>query len=1131
MKVSIEIIFNTDVLLVMAGKQDVVKNCADRLRAEFPSAEVEVSLFSLSLSLVSGKKVEAVEKKIREIVNAVLGAEAKPNSFLLRTEVVESGDTDDIVGLAIFDEDMDDVEEPATPTPTPTPTPTTEGGDPKLASLLARLRGGEKSGDPVAEETPTEEPKSGKTSSKKKEKEEGKNARLTKLAAECKDLAKRLAQDVKGQDNAIKKLVDGYFKMRTFEGLGKKKGARATFLFAGPSGVGKTMLAELFAQELKLPYLRVDMSEYSEDESHCSFNGLNPSYKAATEGKVTGFVKRQPKCVILFDEIEKAHMNTLYLFYQMLDRGELEDIYLKEEISFRDAILIFTSNAGHNLYDDPSVFNLSSLPDKTVTKAIRTDINPLTKAPFFPDALVSRLAAGTIVMFNHLEPFALFDILKSTIDKKVASVQDSYEVDMKIGDDVISTILFGDGGYADARSLTARGDKFVADELRQILGQFTPKELKKLSDKKLSINFTVDLPRAPLAVQALFENKQVKVLVVCDKETKEKIPTVDSVEFVFAHSIKEAKKLVRTDVSFVLVDIFLKMQEEEHMPASLDDVISDGVEFVQYMRDYCADMPFYVFRKEADGYEAAAYDPFLAIGAKGLISFNAEEKKTFVSEMLRARKNSLIGEASYKLMRSSMVLGYDSAQYFSDDKSLVEVRLQRMALSRSVHAEDEDSIVSDMLRPTVKFSDIIGAEDAKSTLREFITFLSNARAYTARGIRPPRGVLFYGPPGTGKTMIAKALAGETDVAFIQKNSTEFLKSFVGEGPKSVRDMFRMARKYAPAIIFIDEVDAFAKTRTGGSSSHSAEEILNAFLSEMDGFTYDEKRPVLVVCATNYDINDDNGSRRVLDPAFVRRFDRKIKIDLPSTKERLAFLEYYLKKHEIETVSKETMESLAMRSYGCSPADLEMVVELAIRNAKGGDLTDKLLTEAFDMERFGDINDVSKEGLLQTTYHEAGHTLVSYLCGEKPTFVTNISRSNFGGYMLHEIDDQRTTFTKQELLDRICCSLAGRVAELIVYGDERGMTTGASSDLKNANNLAAEIVNRYAMNGTLVVLDREKFGDEVGKMMYLQVEKILNEQFERAKTLITKNRAKLEKLTEELMKKNSLTKDEILAILE
>lgn len=956
------------------------------------------------------------------------------------------------------------------------------------------------------------------------------NEKLLGIAMETKKLTTAISEEVKGQNHAIEKLINGYFKMCAFAPKGARKGARATFLFAGPPGVGKTMLAELFAEQLKLPFLRVDMSEFSEDESHCSFNGLNPSYKAASEGKVTGFVDKHPKCVVLFDEVEKAHINTLHLFYQMLDRGELEDVYHQRPISFKDAILIFTTNAGRNLYEDGTAINLSTVSDKTVIKALKTDINAQTGEPYFPEALVSRMSTGTIVMFDHLQPLALYEILERRLAKQVKALQEDYDVKFTMKDEVLSVLLYEEGGRADARVLTAKADRFIAEELRELLNRMPKESLNALKKRRLNIKVGVDLDGAPAEIKGYFTQAKVKALVLCSEEKKAELPKISGVQYVFAHSLKEAKRLSRTDISFAMVDVFFGLPLNSPLPSSADDVLSDGVEFVLYLKTYAPELLCYALCDERDGYTVEAYESLLSSGVRGLLPFSPTDTAPYKKAMLGVKKNTQIGQASVALARSNMQISFNSAQYFSEDGMEVEVRLQRLVLARSVNAEDSEGLVSDTARPKVKFSDVIGANDAKETLQEFIGFLKDPKAYTAKGIRPPRGVLLYGPPGTGKTLIAKALAGETNVAFLQKNSTEFFRSYVGDSARSVRELFRLARRYAPAIIFIDEVDAFAKNRTGGLGSGVDAQILNAFLSEMDGFIYDEKRPVLIVAATNYTINDEDGAGRMLDPAFVRRFDRKIKIDLPNTAERAEFIHYYLKKHEITNISEGTVQTLALRSYACSPADLEMIVELAIRNARGKDLTDELLTEAFDMERFGEANKVSQESLLQTTYHEAGHTLVAYLCGEKPTFVTNISRSNFGGYMLHEIDDLRTTRTRQELLDRICCALAGRCAELAVFGGEKGLTTGASGDLRTANELAVEIVNNYAMTGGLVTMDVKTYGTAVGQILYEKVEKILLEQYERAMQLIENNRAKLEKLTDELMKKNSLTKDEIMAVL-
>ena len=455
--------------------------------------------------------------------------------------------------------------------------------------------------------------------------------------------------------------------------------------------------------------------------------------------------------------------------------------------------------------------------------------------------------------------------------------------------------------------------------------------------------------------------------------------------------------------------------------------------------------------------------------------------------------------------------------------------MQRLNLARNISVEDNGDILSDLSRPTVKFDDVIGAEDAKTTMKDFLRYLKNPKQYTESGARPPRGILLYGPPGTGKTLLAKALAGESNVAFIQKNSTEFLTKYVGGGPKSVRDMFKQARKYAPAIIFIDECDVFATKRTGSEIGRSGEEVLTAFLSELDGFVFDAKKPVLVVVATNYQISGNGPT--VLDPAFVRRFDRKICIELPNTEERERFIKYYLNKHSIKTIDDETVKNIASRTYGYSPANLEMVIELAIRNAGGNDVTPKILNDSLDEEASGKVNKFSEESVKRTSYHEAGHTVIHWLCGKKPTFVTNVSRGGYGGYMLTEVDDSEATSRKQDLLDDICCSLGGRAAEIVVYGEESGLTTGASGDLAQATRVAKTIISNYGMeSGILAAFNPHEFGPSIDEMIFKRVNEILISEFERACKMLTDNRDLLEKVTSKLIEKNSLTKAEIEELL-
>ena len=211
-----------------------------------------------------------------------------------------------------------------------------------------------------------------------------------------------LSKSVYGQDHAISAFASGYFQAELTAATQKHRDKpKATFLFAGPPGTGKTFLSEQVATALKLPFMRFDMSEYSDKESNLEFAGSDKVYKNGSEGNVTGFVAKNPKCILLFDEVEKAHLNIIHLFLQILDAGRLRDNYTDEEVSFTDAIIIFTTNAGRQMYEDDSI-NLLTASRKSILQALSTDVNPITGSALFPPAICSRFAFGNVIMFNHM---------------------------------------------------------------------------------------------------------------------------------------------------------------------------------------------------------------------------------------------------------------------------------------------------------------------------------------------------------------------------------------------------------------------------------------------------------------------------------------------------------------------------------------------------------------------------------------------------------------------------------------------------------------------------------------------------------------------------------------------------------
>ena len=947
---------------------------------------------------------------------------------------------------------------------------------------------------------------------------------LKKIINTINEVRDILYRDIKGQNHVIEQVLNGYFGIEALPN--NNKGPRGVFLFAGPPGVGKTMLAKLMSEKLGMPFLIVQMSEYSEQNAADTFIGTNGTYKNSAPGKVTSFVSENPKSILVFDEFEKAHHSILNIFLQILDNGVVADINTQKDVSFKDTIIIMTSNAGRNIYQDEQV-NIPSLNSKIIMNALQTDINPVTNNNFFSPALLSRMNTGIVTMFNKLEPYFLRIILANELSRSFENFSNQYNININFDEDVVSMLLYSMGGSADARSLVGLANNFIKKELFELLDL----ALKGNVDinKIKNINFKVNKENAPIEVLDLFTPKDVTILFICKEEVKKLLEdiSISNVRIRCASTLEDAKICLRGDVTFVAVDLLVNPKDESNIPASLEDINSDGIEIYNYIKDFYREVALYILNDKVNGYADSDFLKFLTYGARDILHLDRKNTIQLVEEIELLKSKSLVEKSSKTLSNSNQMVSYNCAQYFNGET--VDVILQRLSLKRNIFMEDSADILSDLSRPTVKFDDVIGAEDAKETLKDFLKYLKNPKKYIESGVRPPRGVLLYGAPGTGKTLLAKALAGESNVAFIQKNATEFFKRYVGEGPESVRSMFKQARKYAPAIIFVDECDAFAKKRTGSDTSRSEEEILTTFLSELDGFTFDVKKPVLLVVATNYEISG-NGST-VLDPAFVRRFDRKIRIDLPNTKEREQFLNYYLNKHGISTISDKTIENIAQRTYGYSPANIEMIIELAIRNAKGEDVTDKILVEAVDLDANGKEHKWSKEVMIKTSYHEAGHVLINWLCGKKPTFVTNVSRGSYGGYMIPEIDESDYTMTKDEILDDICCSLGGRAAEILVYGEKQGITTGASGDLRSATANARALITKYGMNGdSLISFEHSDYGDAIEEKIYNDINNILNEQLNRAIRLLNENKNKLDILTQELVKKNSLTKNDIINIL-
>ncbi len=444
----------------------------------------------------------------------------------------------------------------------------------------------------------------------------------------------------------------------------------------------------------------------------------------------------------------------------------------------------------------------------------------------------------------------------------------------------------------------------------------------------------------------------------------------------------------------------------------------------------------------------------------------------------------------------------------------------------------------------VLFDDIAGNESAKQDLEEVVDFLKHPKKYEALGAKIPKGVLLVGNPGTGKTMLARAVAGEANVPFFSISGSEFVEMFVGVGASRVRDLFAKAKKNAPAIIFIDEIDAVGRKRGSGMGGghDEREQTLNQILVEMDGF--ETGTNVIVLAATN--------RVDVLDPALLRpgRFDRRTMITLPERKDREAILKVHFKKKPVdETVN---LDKLAAKTAGSSGADLanianEAAIIAARRSAKK--ISNDDLTEAFEKVAIGPerkskiMSDQDKE---MTAYHEAGHAIVGHVLPDSDPVhkVTIIPRGGTGGVTWFLPPEDKSYTSIVEFKDILARAMGGRIAEELIYGKDR-VTTGAGSDLRKATEIARDMVIEQGMgddlrdqvfhedNGGMVfdkITHERPYSDATAEKIDQNVKVLLEQAAARARTILEKNRSSLDALAKALLEQETLEEEAVQTIL-
>ncbi|HCI22753.1 MAG TPA: cell division protein FtsH [Clostridiales bacterium] len=442
----------------------------------------------------------------------------------------------------------------------------------------------------------------------------------------------------------------------------------------------------------------------------------------------------------------------------------------------------------------------------------------------------------------------------------------------------------------------------------------------------------------------------------------------------------------------------------------------------------------------------------------------------------------------------------------------------------------------------IRFDDVAGEDEAKESLAEIVDYLHNPSKYTDAGASMPKGILLVGPPGTGKTMLAKAVAGESNVPFFSISGSEFVEMFVGMGASKVRDLFSQAKEKAPCIVFIDEIDAIGQKRSGGAmgGNDEREQTLNQLLTEMDGF--ESNNGVIILAATN--------RPESLDPALTRpgRFDRRVPVELPDLAGREAILKVHARK--IKPAEDVDFHTIARMASGASGAELANIInEAALRAVRNGRtiVTQADLEESIEVviagyqKKNAVLSDQEKKVV---AYHEIGHALVAAMQTHSAPVqkITIIPRTSGAlGYTMQVETGDKYLMTKQEIENKIATFTGGRAAEEVVFGE---ITTGASNDIEQATKLARAMITRYGMSDdfdmvALETVTNQYLGGDASLACSADTQKVIDDkvvalvktQHEKAKKILTENRSKLDVLAQYLYEKETITGEEFMTILE
>ena len=971
------------------------------------------------------------------------------------------------------------------------------------------------------------------------------------------EIKEKLRKEVFGQDKAIDEVIDSISNSILY-GEPNDHRPKGIFLFAGTPGVGKTHLATQIAKHLGYECLALNMSAYNtREESKITLFGSDLTYRGSSEGEILSFVENQKgkPCIMILDEVEKAHIEVIMQFLQILEMGVTNNVFVQgakkasendikrygwgwalernDTVSFRNVYFFFTTNAGRTLYEN------GKQPDNDLTKdaiidAIRKDINPQTGEPYFPDAILSRFQTGTVVMFRHLETTELLQIGRAEIDKNIAKIQENYNLKIEYDQQIPTLLLLKEGGQVDARNFRKIAESFIRDQITNLSSSLQKDKMK--CDR---VNICVDPEEKDSLNELLFGQGTVQdVIFVCEDNHRlrlfsEMLKDIPGINLKKTSDYDEAISMIKDEIfSTPLVFAVLPSTKADTgvTMASVNSAIQARsmrafIEFIEKARGVNNKTVLSVINIESIS-EQTKKD-ILRRGATEIIRFTDRIESPKLIE--KKVKEINLANMAFDFARKGKALKYEIVPA-KVDESNAYIRLRYFQKIDNVKGGDDEFLTGKDRMPNVSFDKVVGGDKIKEEAADFIAFLKNPKAFTNKGLKAPKGLLFYGPAGTGKTYMAKAIAHEAEVPFIATNGGDIKMGTKDKsGTELLKHYFGIARKYAPSILFIDEMETIALNRTGRDTG--ADTIVNTLLAEMDGFESHDSNPVIVIGATNAGIDRDNSvDGRFLDPAVVRRFTRNFFVDVPLKEHRLDFLANScdLEKEDLET-SAQISQGL---SFGKMGNAIEMAKRLAVR--EGRKLVKSDLENAIETVKFGEKIERHDDSIERTAYHEAGHVCIGCVVGgpHMPDHATVVSRGDFDGYVGTAYDEKGMTDSKEYFENRIRSALAGRCGEIIKYGEEKGITAGPSSDIEKAYNIIVNMVCKWAMDEEIgVTYYNVSENGMLPTVIQQRVNVLFKKYYDETMKMLLDNRKLFEDIAKTLYEKETLSKMDIKKIME